>query len=190
MKKIIVAMALVLGCSSLAWGGAPGGPGPHGKGPGMELRQLLSELDLSDAQKTKAASILKRHREELGVRTAALSQTFEQAQENRPEPGRFEESALRKGHERISAALIELLVLKEKIISELYLILTPEQQKVLQAMMCPPPRPGHEPGEGKPMGEPGAHKPGESKLGPSEGRPMHGPGDELPWLDAFIKAHS
>ncbi|MBU1003087.1 MAG: Spy/CpxP family protein refolding chaperone [Proteobacteria bacterium] len=170
MRKIIVTLALVLGCSSVAWGFFPGGPGPHGKGLGVEMLRTWFELDLSDAQKTQAASILKQYREEIIKKREAVRMAFEQAHQTRPAPDKFDESAVRKGHKLISAARVEIMVLREKILSELYAILTPEQQKILETRMWAVQKPGSGLGEGKPMGKPG-------------------PEDELPLLDAFIKAH-
>ncbi|BBD07670.1 Spy/CpxP family protein refolding chaperone [Desulfovibrio ferrophilus] len=168
MKKCIIAMVLVLGSSGLAWGFSPGGPGYHGKGPGVEMFQVWFELDLSDVQKSQAASILKEYRDDILRRRTAVREAFEQAREFRSEIGQFNEDEVRKAHELISAARVEMLVLKDRIVSELFVLLSPEQQEILKDNMGKH-RPPARPGGGKPMGE---------------------QSDELPLLDAFIKVYN
>jgi len=168
MKKCIIAMVLVLGCSGLAWGFSPGGPGCHGKGPGLEMLRTWFELDLSDVQKSQAASILKGYRDDILRKRTAVREAFEQARESRSEIGQFNESEVRKAHELISTARVEMLVLKDRIVSELYVLLSPEQQEILKDNI-------------------GKHHPPAKTRG---GKPMSEQGDELPLLDAFIKAYN
>lgn len=195
MKRMfIVAVMLVFGLGTFAMAGpprpdGPGDPdafgGPMGHGP--ELLQTWFELNLDDAQKKKAAGILKAHRQEILDAREDVREAFEQAREFGPKPGTFDEAALRKGHALICGAILEEMVLRERVLGELYAVLSPEQQQILANRMCPP--------RGPEQGRPGPDQ--GDKSGPGEhareddgpgGPGHHGPERGLPLLDAFIEA--
>jgi len=199
MRKIITIIALLLGMSSLAWAGPMGPGGPHGPGPDM-LKTWI-ELNLNDAQRKEAATILKGYRQEIQDRKEAVHKAFEQAGKPGDNLGKFDEKLCRKNQAAISSAMTEMIVLREKIVSELYAILTPAQQEIVKTKLVPPMppqdgeksdgKPGDKPGEEGPDGGPkfkDGPGPHHGHGGPGFGGP--GPDGGLELIDAFIEANS
>jgi len=150
MKKSfgIIFAAVVLVAGTLAFTPAFGQPGPGFRGPGGHgghggpgdgfagphfLGRLADKLDLTDAQREQAKAILEAER-------TANEPTVEELQANREALraasrfGAFEENeaeitSLAQRQGELHALLI---VSKERVKSQLYQILTPEQQQQLQ----------------------------------------------------------
>ena len=106
----------------------PGVPkGGHGHG----FLKVLSQLNLTDAQKQGIAGILKQHHEEaqdfrnhmFEARTALMEAIT---------ANDFNESAVRTAAQQAAENGEQLAVLRAKIFSEIRQLLTPEQQETLQ----------------------------------------------------------
>ncbi len=112
--------------------GRMGGPG----GMGM-LRRFGSQLGLTDAQKDQIKTIMQSHRDELqglGQRAADARQALHQAELTDP----VDEGAIRDKSTALAAVEADLAVSRAHIRSEVFQVLTPDQQakaKQLAAQM-------------------------------------------------------
>ncbi|MDM8551003.1 Spy/CpxP family protein refolding chaperone [Desulfobacterales bacterium HSG2] len=105
--------------------GGPGGPGMGGPG-GFGMGRGLMELDLSDAQKTEVADIIKKYRDQ----TENAVDSLMAAKKNLDtviHVEEFNEADVRQTFQTIASAQEELVVLMAKIFSEIRPVLTPEQ---------------------------------------------------------------
>jgi Spy/CpxP family protein refolding chaperone len=112
--------------------GGPGGPGRMG-GPGrggpMGAAGLpLQQLDLTSAQKEQVQSIMQSHESELrtlGERAMAAHEALEAASTT----GTLDEGLVRTKAVDVAAVESDMAVAHARIYSEIFQILTPEQQK-------------------------------------------------------------
>jgi periplasmic protein CpxP/Spy len=112
--------------------GGPGmGPG-HG-GHGEAMMHLLSQLDLSDAQKTQVHGILDDEHPKLAPLFEA-SMKARHALELAIHAPTFDESAIRAAAAQAGAAEADLAVEKGRLASRIRAVLTPEQQKQMEAL--------------------------------------------------------
>ena len=132
-RKFTLAAALcaLLLLSTAAWSGAPGGDGPAGKGPG--LTRMLTELDLSAAQKREVAGILKANRDN----TKALRDSVKSAMDAMrgimaKTPG--DEAAVRAAAKAVADAAVELAVARGRVKAAMDAVLTPEQRAKRDAL--------------------------------------------------------
>jgi protein CpxP len=132
-RRLTLATALcaMLLLATAAWSGAPGGDGPAGKGPG--LMRMLTELDLSVAQKREVAGILKANRDS----TKALRDSVKSARDAlrgilAKTPG--DEAAVRAGAKAVADAAVELAVARGRVKAAIDAVLTPEQRTKRDAL--------------------------------------------------------
>ena len=132
-RKLSLATALcaMLLLATVAWSGAPGGDGLAGKGPG--LVRMLTELDLSAAQKREVAGILKANRDS----TKALRDTVKSAMDAlrgvmAKTPG--DEAAVRAGAKAVADAAVELAVARGRVKAAIDAVLTPGQREKRDAL--------------------------------------------------------
>ena len=110
--------------------GGPGGPmGPGG--PGMLPPLPLGRLDLSDDQESRVRQIMESHREEqraLMDRSMKAHEALAQASAT----GAFDEGLVRARAADVAAVDADMAVARARIFSEVYQILTPDQQAELK----------------------------------------------------------
>lgn len=102
--------------------GGPGGPGGFG-GPLAMLRQL----ELTEDQRAQVRQVMDSHRDELraiGERVMAAHR----AQRDAVTAAQFDEQAVRTRAAELAAAEADAAVLHAKVHSEVFAVLTPEQQ--------------------------------------------------------------
>ncbi len=108
--------------------GMQGGPPPGGPGPaGIPLNRL----GLSDAQRDQVRSIMDGHRtdqQSLGTRLRQAREALQKA----VEAGTFDEGAVRQQSMALGEIETDLAVQRARVFSEIYQVLTPDQQSVLK----------------------------------------------------------
>jgi periplasmic protein CpxP/Spy len=108
----------------------PGQPGVFWRGPGpgpMGLMLPLRQLDLSDAQHEQVKGILDGHREALQANAEKVRAAMK-AQHDAVESPQFDEAAVRDRAAALAAVQADATVLHARIYSEVFAVLTPEQQ--------------------------------------------------------------
>jgi protein CpxP len=99
----------------------------HGFGHGEHMLEFFTDyLNLSDAQQAQAKSILQKEHATLRPLFQQLHQTEQQLRQY--EEGAYDEAKVRALAAQQSQAQIELTVQKTRIHSELFQLLTPDQQ--------------------------------------------------------------
>ncbi len=108
-----------------------GGPGPRGGfgrgGPGRGFAGLAA-LDLSDAQREQVRDVMQRQREEMREVGQRLHAAYD-AQRGAIETVPTDEALVRSTSQALSSAQTEMAVLRARIHSEVWSLLTPEQQQ-------------------------------------------------------------
>lgn len=129
-RFLAAALAVLLG-TAIAKSQTFDGPPMHGHefGMGHTLEFYIDMLGLTDAQQAQAKSILEKEKPTLRPLIHQLHQT--QQQIHQFEQGNFDEAKVRPIAAQATQALTELMVQKARIQSELYQILTPDQQAKL-----------------------------------------------------------
>jgi protein CpxP len=108
-------------------GGFFGGPGGFGRGGFGGPMALLRQLDLTDEQRTQVRQVMEGHRDELraiGERVMAAHR----AQEDAVTAPQFDEQVIRTKAAELAAVEADAAVLQAKVHSEVFALLTPEQQ--------------------------------------------------------------
>jgi Spy/CpxP family protein refolding chaperone len=137
VKMMVGALALTLGLGSAAL--AQPRAGGHGgfRGPGRPAGPLagllalhpelpLSALNLTDAQREQVRTILQGHREE-GRALASRAQTALEAL-RKASAGTVDEGAIGQQGQALGAVIADAAVLRARVRSQVFAILTPEQQ--------------------------------------------------------------
>ena len=109
--------------------GGPGGPGGFFGGPGGfgGPMALLRQLDLTDEQRAQVRQVMESHRDEqraIGERVMAAHR----AQEDAVTAPQFDEQVIRTKSAELAAVEADAAVLQAKVHSEVFAVLTPEQQ--------------------------------------------------------------
>ena len=107
--------------------GGPGGPGGFGRGGFGGPLGMLRQLDLTDDQRAQVRQVMDSHRDELravGERVMAAHR----AQRDVVTSAQFDEQAVRAKAAELAAAEADAAVLRAKVHSEVFAVLTPEQQ--------------------------------------------------------------
>lgn len=117
--------------------GGPGRPfGPGGaSGPGLFGPMLMRRLNLTEAQREQVKTALDSHRDEMKTvadRAFAARQALHTAIAADP----FDESAVRARSADVAAVEADMAVLQGRIHSELWQLLTPEQQKEARTLQA------------------------------------------------------
>lgn len=111
--------------------GGPGGPGPGGGPAGI----ALDRLNLSDAQKDQVKQILQSHQadtQSLVQREMAARQALEDAVSG----DAFDEGAVRARSADLASVEADLAVSRARIRSEVFQVLTPDQQAQVRQMQA------------------------------------------------------
>jgi Spy/CpxP family protein refolding chaperone len=97
------------------------------------LSQISNRLNLSEEQREQVKDILTA---EAPVVQPLVRQLFENRQdlESISAGGRFDEAEVRSIAQKQATVIVELIVVRERVKSEIYAILTPEQREKLQAL--------------------------------------------------------
>jgi Spy/CpxP family protein refolding chaperone len=132
--RTVIVSALVV--ALLAGGGMlyaqrQGGPGPDGRGPGGFARGAiiagLRSLDLSDAQQQQVREIAQRHRDQMRTAGEGVAKALD-AQRAAVETVPTNEGLIRSTTQALAEAQTEMALLQSQVHSEIFSILTPEQQ--------------------------------------------------------------
>ncbi|HZI20481.1 MAG TPA: Spy/CpxP family protein refolding chaperone [Pyrinomonadaceae bacterium] len=119
---------------SRQWGGKgfKGGKGHHRGGRGFLGGRMAERLNLTDAQKEQLQQIAARHRESMKAlrRQGGLGR---QGRGANGFEGTFNESEVRAAAQARANASVELAVVRARMMSEMYNVLTPEQKTQLAA---------------------------------------------------------
>ena len=121
-------------------GQGPGRGGPRGRGRGFgpggrQAGLALRALDLTDAQREQVRQLMQQHREQtraLAVRAHAAREAQRQAMA----PPSFTEQQVRAAAQALAEAQTDLAVQQARLRSDVYALLTSEQQQRLQQMQA------------------------------------------------------
>ena len=128
---VLSAVVVVVAGGAMAFAQGPGPRGPRGGGPGIGRGLPLRELELTDAQREQVRQLMEQQRESsraLFERAQAARVAQRQAIDAIP----FSESAVRTAMAAIAAVDADLAVQEARLQSEIYQLLTAEQQEQLQ----------------------------------------------------------
>jgi len=139
-KTITVAVVALLAVAGGVRAYAQGGPEGHGR-PGFGGRGFgrgafgleLRGLDLTDEQRTQVKAIFEQHRSELQAVGQRLGAAFK-AQHDAVTAIPVEESVIRAKSAELAAVQADAAILHAKIHSEVFQLLTPEQQQKAQQL--------------------------------------------------------
>jgi periplasmic protein CpxP/Spy len=128
--------AMVAGGAGALLAQGPGGPGRGGRsfglagpgGRGFAAGFALGQLDLSDSQKQQVRDITQRHREQSQPLMQRLQQAME-AQRAAVETTPVNESLVRAAAQDVAAVQADLAVERARLRSDIFSILTVEQQE-------------------------------------------------------------
>jgi protein CpxP len=117
-----------LGSAALAQGpeGRRGGRGFGFGGPGR-AGFPLRQLDLTDAQEQQVREVMQRHREDMQAAGKRLHEAHE-AQRAAVETVPFNESTIRSTSQALATAQTDMALLRARIHTDVWNLLTPEQQ--------------------------------------------------------------
>jgi Spy/CpxP family protein refolding chaperone len=104
-----------------------GGPGGFGRGGFGGPLATLRQLDLSDEQRARIREVMASHRDEL----RAVGEKLRAARRAQHEAGtaaQFDEQAVRAKAADVAAVAADAAVLRARVHSEVFAVLTPEQQ--------------------------------------------------------------
>ena len=137
VAAVIAVMTLGTGLV-VAGGPGFGGPGEYHMGRfgrrgahGIlgRMARVLHQLDLSDQQRTQVRAILDSARPEFQNHMQAMRNRREQLRG--AQPGQLDEAAVRAIAQQQGQEMAEMIVLGEKVRSQVYSVLTPEQKQKL-----------------------------------------------------------
>ena len=128
----------------IAWGGAvvfsqgPGPNGPRGRGPGFgrggpHAGLALHALDLTDAQREQVRQLSEQHREQMRPLVARV-QAAKLTQRQAMDAIQFNEARIRAAMQSLAEAEAEVAVQHARRTSDIYALLTAEQQQRVQSM--------------------------------------------------------
>ena len=127
----VVAAALMAGGGAALYAQGRGGPGrgagPFAAGRGFAEGFALGQLDLSDAQKQQVREITQRHRQAMQPVMQRLAQAM-MAERAAVEAIPVNEAAVRAASEDVATAQADLAVDRARLHSDIFSILTVEQQ--------------------------------------------------------------
>ena len=127
----VVAAALMAGGGAALYAQGRGGPGrgagPFAEGRGFAADFALGQLDLSDAQKQQVRDITQRHRQAMQPVMQRLQQAM-MAERAAVEAVPVNEAAVRAAAQDVASTQADLTVDRARLHSDIYSILTVEQQ--------------------------------------------------------------
>ena len=132
--KVLVAGAVILlvasfGSNLYAQGDGPGRRGPFGRGgPGRGGFPVLAHLGLTDAQRDQVREVMERHQDQMREAGTRLRQAHE-AQHAAIETMPVNEGLIRSTTQTLANAQTDMALLRARIHSDVWSLLTPEQQE-------------------------------------------------------------
>ncbi len=126
-RLLVTAALFVAGCAGAF--GQRGGP-PEGFGGGRMPGRMFRNLDLTDQQRTEIKKIMEAER-------SIMQPVHEQLRENREalktatKDGQFNEAEVTKLAEKQGDLMAQVIVSRERVQSQIWQILTPEQREKL-----------------------------------------------------------
>lgn len=133
-RSLTVGAALLLTAALVSTVFAQGGPGWRGDRRGGGFPGLR-ELNLTDAQREQVRDVMQRYRDEM-QETGRRLRTAHEAQQQAVQTVPVNEGLIRSTSETLAAAETDMALLRARIHSDVWTLLTPEQQakaKELQA---------------------------------------------------------
>ena len=125
-----------------AQGPGPGGPrrGGNGFGPGLgrggpQAGLALRALDLTDAQREQVRQLTQQHRQQTRP-LVERAHAAEEAQRQAMDAPSFSEQQVRAAAQALAEVQTDLAVQQARLRSDIYALLTPEQQQRLQQMQA------------------------------------------------------
>jgi protein CpxP len=104
-----------------------GGPGGFGRGGFGGPMRLLRQLDLTEEQRAQVRQVMESHRDELRAIGEKL-RAAHRAQADAATAAQFDEQAVRTKAAELAAISADAAVLRARVHSEVFAVLTPEQQ--------------------------------------------------------------
>jgi periplasmic protein CpxP/Spy len=120
----VIALTLVIAGAAAAQGASAWGQNRRSR---FLVRHLIHDLNLTDAQQAQIKTILQNERPAI----EAISEKIEQGNEQLRSKPTFDEEFVRSVAEQQAANFADAVVEKEKIRSEIFAVLNPEQQQKL-----------------------------------------------------------
>ena len=127
-KRLLITAALfVTGCAGVL---AQGGGGPAGFGGRQMFGRMFKNLNLTDEQKTEVRKILEAER-------SVMQPVHQQLRENRDalnaatKDGQFNEAEVAQLAQKQGELMAQLIVSRERVQSQIWQVLTPEQRDKL-----------------------------------------------------------
>lgn len=134
LAAIAAVITVVLaGISAYAQGPGFGGFRGHGPGGGRGVGLPLRELDLTEAQQEQVRQLTRQHREQTRTFMDQLRKAQE-AQRQAIETLPVDEGRIRAAAQELARAQADLAVQHARLRSEIYALLTPDQQQRLQQL--------------------------------------------------------
>ena len=132
-RYVVVAALVVLiaGAAAFAFAQGPGGRGRGAAGGGLGI--ALGALNLTEAQREQVRQITEQHREE-GRGTFERLRAAQAARRQAVEVIPFDESRVRAAMQELAAVETELAVMQARLYSDVFALLTPEQQAQAQKL--------------------------------------------------------
>lgn len=128
---VLSAVVVVVAGNAIAFAQGPGPRGPRGGGPGIGQGLPLRELGLTDAQREQVRQLMEQQRE--SSRTLfERAQTARVAQRQAIDAVPFSEPAVRAAMAAVAEVEADLAVQEARLQTEIYGLLTSEQQQELQ----------------------------------------------------------
>jgi len=143
MKRTAVVIAVVAGLALgtvTALALAHGGPGmsPAGAFAGgavmQRIQRMLHHLDLSDEQEAEVRAILEAARPEFRAHLESLRAAREELR--KLDPATFDEAKVRELAGAQAGEMVEMVVLGQKVRSQVWAVLTPEQREQAAGMQA------------------------------------------------------
>ena len=131
-------VALLVTGGTLAYAQAPQGGGPRGRGPGFGIGGpaaglALGALDLTDAQREQVRQLTQQNREQLRGLMDRM-RTAQSARRQAVEAVPYNEAQIRTAMKDLAEVESDLAVAEARLQSDIYALLTSDQQQRLQKM--------------------------------------------------------
>ncbi|MGH9350490.1 MAG: Spy/CpxP family protein refolding chaperone [Vicinamibacterales bacterium] len=123
-----LALVAGLGASIAAQGGGPGRRGGFGPGGPGRGGFPLGQLELSEAQREQVREVMQRHRDQMQEAGRRLREAH-QAQRAAVEAVPLNEGLIRSTSQTLATAQTDMALLRARIHSDVWSLLTPEQQQ-------------------------------------------------------------
>jgi periplasmic protein CpxP/Spy len=131
LVPVAIILAVAAGLAGTVYAQSSGAGFRHHRG-GM-LKQMTKQLNLTDAQQGQIKTIMQSERAKMKPLTQQLRQN-EQAQ-NGATTGDFNEAQARAFAQKQTQVMNDLIVEKQRMKSQIYAVLTPEQRQKAQQLM-------------------------------------------------------